>query len=485
MKLKKIGMKKIGLFLGGIILSVNLVAQTVEFTLNKALVVGCYNAHALTDITKKVTVVMNGEKATMKYANFNCKKELEYLNFGSIDAAKEAVLYFNEKEKKGFIIEKNEKIIILAINSEKFEIASVGHIDKKIAKTISVESENQLYSSVFANMNSVIAQGKAHAKANAKAAEMAEKMAKAPTTEYIDEYGISGVYYLSKVMLSTANSLDSRGYASISDERYFSQVSFQLDTTKRQLLIHYHEGKSPIEAFIDGMVVKGLKTGAANFDYLPFSIDNVSRVVEDKGSGLNWNDKIIQPLEKDVYIINYGGYGVDVALDCSSAKSRSEKDKSMEGYVILGKSKARVEEIYANPALFQSLYIASCIEQCELYNRCRASSNTLPVETLKDAKLKAEALAFAKAEQANSTRNEKVEYAYIAGKDWNYTRHIKTGVIIKRSIRTITIVKIGVKCAYENGVITQNYDGAKYGPSIWGGNGAPIITDCKEAYKYK
>ncbi len=312
-------------------------------------------------------------------------------------------------------------------------------------------------------------------------------LAVAPTTEYNDAYGISGVYYLSKEMLSEADRLDDRGYASISDKRYFSQVSFQLDTTSRQLLIHYHEGKAPIKAFIDGLVVKGLKKGVANFDYLPFLIDNVSKVIESKGSSLNWDGRIIQPLEKDVYLIalSYGGYGVDVKLDCSSAKFLSEEGKNKKGYVILGKSKARVEELNANPALVESLYIASCIEECELYNRCRASSNTLPVEGLKDPKLKAEALAFAKAEQAKSTRNEKVEYSYIAGKDWNYTRHIQTGVIIKRSIRTITIVKIGDKCAYENGVITQNYDGAKYGPSIWGGNGAPIITDCKEVYKYK
>lgn len=301
-----------------------------------------------------------------------------------------------------------------------------------------------------------------------------------PKTQYNDVYGISGVYYLSKEMIFDEN------FASPPDQRYFSQVSFQFDTTKQQLLIHFHEGKEPIKAFIEGLVVKGLKTGAANFDYLPFSINNVSRVFESIIDGeLRWDNRIIYPLEKDVYIINNYGYGVIVADDCSSANFFSEEGKNKKEYVILGKNKVRVEELNANPALLESLYIASCIEQCELYNRCRASSNTLPVETLKDAKLKAEALAFAKAEQANSTRNEKVEYAYIAGKDWNYTRHIKTGVIIKRSIRTITIVKIGVKCAYENGVITQNYDGAKYGPSIWGGNGAPIITDCKEAYKYK
>ncbi len=308
-----------------------------------------------------------------------------------------------------------------------------------------------------------------------------------PKTEYTDAYGISGVYYLSKELLSEADALDARGYASVTDNRYFTQVSLQLDTGKKQLFIHYHEGKAPVNAFIDGLVVKGLKRGAANFDYLPFSIENTSKVYESKGSSHDWNGRTIQPLEKDVYIItfSYGGYGVDVKLDCSSAKFLSEQDKAKKGYVILGKSKARVEELNANPAFVESLYITSCIDECELYNRCRATSNILPAEGLKDVKLKAEALAFAKAEQAKATRNEKVEYSYIASKDWNYTRNITTGVIIKRSIRTITIVKIGDKCAYENGAITQNFDGAKYGPSIWAGNGAPVITDCKEAYKYK
>jgi len=308
-----------------------------------------------------------------------------------------------------------------------------------------------------------------------------------PKTEYSDAFGISGVYYLSKELLSEANALDERGYSSIKDNRCFTQVSLQLDTAKKQLLIHYHEGKEPVKAFVDGLVLKGLKRGAANYDYTPFLIDNTSMVSEGKGSNHNWNGRTMLPLEKDMYIVTFsnGGYGVDVKLDCSSAKFFSEEGKNKKDYVLLGKSKARVEELNANPALVETLYLAACKEECELYNRCRASTNTLPAEGMKDVKLKAEALAFAKAEQAKATRNEKVEYSYIASKDWNYTRNVTTGIIIKRSVRSITIVKIGDKCAYENGVITQNYDGANYGPSVWGGNGAPVITDCKEAYKYK
>lgn len=302
-----------------------------------------------------------------------------------------------------------------------------------------------------------------------------------PKTAYTDPYDISGVYYLSRELLSEANAVDDRGYASISDNRYFSQVSFEYDTAKFQLNIYYHEGKAPMKAYVEQLVWKGLKSGAITYDYLPFALDNVTHVKE------GWDSKIIFPLEKDVYLIafEYGGYDTDVRLDCSSAKFTTDPKKEQRNYVILGKSKARVEALNANPALVDSLYLKSNIESCELYNRARAATNVMPVEGLKDPKLKAEALAFAKKEQAASTRNEKVEYSYISGKDWNYVRHPQSGVILRRVIRTVTIVKIGDKCAYEFGVITQHYDGAKYGPSIWGGNGAPMMIDCKDAYKYQ
>ena len=47
-------------------------AQSFEFTLNEVLTVGCGSANPLTDMTKKVDVVIDGNKGKLTYASLNC-----------------------------------------------------------------------------------------------------------------------------------------------------------------------------------------------------------------------------------------------------------------------------------------------------------------------------------------------------------------------------------------------------------------------------
>lgn len=114
-----------------------------------------------------------------------------------------------------------------------------------------------------------------------------------------------------------------------------------------------------------------------------------------------------------------------------------------------------------------------------------ASTGSLPAEYFKDAKLNAEALAFAKASAAKNHPNEQVQYIYIGAKDWNIIRNKSTGIIIKRTMSFVVVVKIGAKCAYEYGSIEQLYDGSAYGKSLWNDAGAPQYIDCAGMNKYK
>ncbi|MFY7944269.1 MAG: hypothetical protein ACOVNZ_06785, partial [Crocinitomicaceae bacterium] len=120
-------MKKILLFLGALLINAVVSAQSFEFTLNKVLTVGCGSANPLTDMTKKVDVVIDGNKGKLTYASLNCKKTIEGINIGVVNQSTQGTAFFDEREKKGFIIEKNEKVILFNEKDEKYQVATVGH----------------------------------------------------------------------------------------------------------------------------------------------------------------------------------------------------------------------------------------------------------------------------------------------------------------------------------------------------------------------
>jgi hypothetical protein len=64
-------------------------------------------------------------------------------------------------------------------------------------------------------------------------------------------------------------------------------------------------------------------------------------------------------------------------------------------------------------------------------------------------------------------------------------RNKTTGIIVKRTMSFIVVVKIGAKCAYEFASIEQLYDGSAYGKSLWKDAGAPQYIDCAGMNKYK
>ncbi len=219
-------MKKLTSLLTGIFLTTHLLAQNLEFNLNKGFPVGCSGANSLTDVTKKVTINITSDKATLSYASLNCTRTVECINYGPHVEKPQTVLLFSEKEKKGCFIEANEKIVLFSEKDGKYEIIAVGHTDKKQAKTVTIESENPVFTPLLGNMENILAK----AKEQKRAVEMAKKMAKVPTTEFKDEYGISGMYYLSRIVNDDKN------------DKYISEVNLQFEVEAGNLKIHYNEG---------------------------------------------------------------------------------------------------------------------------------------------------------------------------------------------------------------------------------------------------
>lgn len=456
-------MRKLILLTVGLVLSAQLSAQNLEFTLNKGVVVGCSGANALTDAAKKINLSLEGDKATLSYASLNCSKTIKCVNYGVIQEGTQSILYFNEQEKKGCIVEKNEKIVLFSQKNAVYEILAVGHTDKKQAKMISVESENPVFTPILGNLENVLAK----AKEQKLAAERVQKMAKMPTTEFKDEYGVSGVYYLSETVHDKKN------------DKYVSEVNLQFEVAAGNLKIHYHDGLFD-EAYIEQIYKKPLKEKSLSYIY--FKGNNMTNIPL-------FENHVLQPLEKDIYLVSMGSYSNDTRLDCSSVKIIEKKDasgKPIHDYVIVGKDKKRVEELRGDHAQVEKLYIASCIAMCESYNAVRAGKTPMPSRGMTDVKLISEALGFIKKEAAARNWPQTVDHCYLKSNDWVVTRNITTGLPVYRTLVFVTVLTSNGKCQWEESFLKQDYDGSGYGKSYFAGNSGNLVpVDCTDAMKYK
>ncbi len=213
-----------------------------------------------------------------------------------------------------------------------------------------------------------------------------------------------------------------------------------------------------------------------------FKVNNMTKI-----RGLA--DKILQPLEKDIYFITSDNYYSDTRLDCSSVKIIDKKNPAgvpFHDYIILGKDKKRVEELLNDHAQVERLYIASCIAMCESYNSIRAGKTPMPTRGMTDPKLISESLAFIKKEAASRNWPQTVDYCYLKSNDWVVTRNITTGLPVYRTLVFVTVLTSNGKCQWEESFLKQDYDGTAYGKSYFGGNSGNLVpVDCSDAMKYK
>jgi hypothetical protein len=198
-------MKKIlmALLLGS---SISLSAQNTEYFLSKTVTVGCYNANPLTDMTKKVDVAVKDQTAVFSIASLACKKEFNGTYMGDFGQANTKA-YYDSKEERGIILEGNDKASLFAKKDGNYAVLMVGHIDKKIAKTLSIESENSKYTAAMNNIEKTLQEGKDAAKKEAAEKATAEKAAdeKAALEKRVTEMGDMYKNNIGKVLFTASD----------------------------------------------------------------------------------------------------------------------------------------------------------------------------------------------------------------------------------------------------------------------------------------
>jgi hypothetical protein len=448
----------------------SLLAQTYEFGLNKALTVGCYNANPLIDKAKKVDLKIDGQTGTLTIASLNCKKDIVGISLGVVNESTQGTMYFDEKEKKGFIIEKGEKIILFDKEDNAYKVSVIGHIDKKLAKTLNSDADQANYVNAFAKIEGMLADAK-------KKADVEKKMANTlpvPSGNYSDKYGISGLYYLSEPVEISENSSYN------GETKYAQAVQLEFIASEKTLKIHYAEGKFDVAYINSPRVAKGIEDGSVN------------KVIFFNGNNMNkltcFDDRSMTFLEDGSWFLSTSS-DYYIKLDCSGFKFQSPMDQSGKPkikYVIMSKTKEKANELVKNTEKTVGMLEKAAINNCELDNALEAALKPMPSPGLKDAKLNAEATAAIK-EYAAGKWAQEVVYVYVTGTDWYTIRNSSTGLITGRSIRAVAVLKTTTgKCQWEEVSIKQDYNGAEYGKSQSYGNSSVIVpVDCNAAMKYK
>lgn len=461
-----------------------LFSQKTTYFLNKTMLVGCNGANPLTDLTKKITVNYGIDKTILLFASLSCKIEETCTNFGSFSTSKPGILYMNKNLNLGFISVNNEKVILIRKESDVFKITGVAHVKKGSAPSISEETVN--YQNELNDFDNILKK----LEQNAKIKELNALAVSDSVNTFLD----------TKPILK-----DSRGISGI----YYSTFPIKLNYSNKyakKFLINYDEsGKRPIlyintqYAYETTDVSKFIKRATFWLDdhwknvldsegfFASSEADNVDNDKYEWYTHVEKKDLQGNSIYGDDRLTNFDGtiYEVEPGIflivgdfqDTRSFSKNLDYAKKYGVIAILYKAeKATAVLKYSNDYAWDR--VAELNVKIDALGN--VTSEKLPTETFKDPKINSEALTLAKDYAAKNHPKEQVQYTYIAGNDWNIVRDKNSGQITKRTLRIIVVVKIGNQCAFENGSITQNYDGSNYGRSIWNGTGAPVYINCKD-----
>lgn len=435
-----------------------LYAQTTVYNLSKALTVGCYNANPLTDITKKVTVEIKGEKTNLSVSSLNCTKTIEGQDMGIINEQTKGHGFYDVKEKRGFILEGDQQVIIFNNKEGSFEITHAGHTDKKEAKTLDLSAKQSEYANSFSNFDQLIADAN-------KKAEEAEKLANIlpiPEGDFSDKYGMGGLYYFSELTPISSHNDEIDG-------KYAQALLMHFDESDNFILKAYITNSIYDKYYFDGSrMFKAFKEG---------KITTVLFHTNDNMNSAGRNN--LTRLEDGVYLI--GGFL------CSEAEKGELKTHTKSVYPLLGKDKSRIEYLKNHPEEVERLALLSTYNQCKLNDALEAAEKPMPAASaMNTGQLKIEATELTKA-FAKGRWSQEVIYSYISGAEWYTLRNKLTGVITGRVISAIAIMKTDDgSCKWEEISIRQDYNGSTYGKSYFGGESTVIIpVDCTTAMKYK
>lgn len=438
-----------------------LAQQKFEFNFSKSVSLNCPTGNILTNGTKKVDVEIANNEAKVTMSSIACKREFKATMVGKF--TDKSIGYYDERDNRGIIIENNERMALFSKVDNKYTVTAVGHLDKKTAKEMEETEEQKKYQATFDDFENVMKKGKSDAAAALKVASTLPP----PPGEYSDPYGISGLYYLSE----TSEIIN---YGPSKPKSYVNTVKFELSLDEYMIKVHYADGAFCKE-YISKDVVNALKEKKTD-RILSTDGDNMNYVDAFKYAGLLY-------LEKDLYLVKNNA-GVNLKLDCSEPSFTGSRKTN---YILVGKNKARVEEVAKDFDKMFAMASASAVKECEMRNAREAAKKPMPEPGLKDAKLNAEVTSATKAKAASAGWAQSVEYCYVTGKEWITLRNKLTGIITGRTIRAVAVMKTKAgSCQWEEIAVSQNFDGANYGSTYFSGNTSIIVpVECAGAMKYK
>lgn len=461
-------MKKNLIALGIVALSTTqLNAQT--YTLSKGVTVGCANANPITDVSKKIDLAIDGSNATFTLSSLNCQKQYKGT---ALKLENEAKAYIDTKENKAVILTKDDRIALVVQNSGNYVVVVGGHLDKKSAKLVNTEDLNAELKASLSKFPSLLEE----AKKEAERAEMQTKMLPIPSGNYSDKYGIGGLYYFSEpaAVITGPN-----------NGKFAQAVLLQFDENDKFTLKAYLDDKSYDKYFFETpKMFNAFKEGRVN-PILTHTADNMNQI-QFLRSGLT-------RLEEGVYLVNYRGWFTTKGTTCSDVSFKEDNLRANEikngasKYILLGKDKTRIDYLLSHTDELEILAENATISRCKFADALRAEAKPMPAaSSMNTGQLATEATTLTK-EFAKGRWAQEVQYAFISGNEWVTLRNPITGIITGRIVSAVAVMKEeDGSCRWEEISIRQNYDGANYGKSYFGGETAFIVpVDCATAMKYK
>ena len=111
------------LFLGVILLGLTFTcfAQEKNYFFNGVFDNDCYNGNIAVNSTKKMTINLQNDGASLKYTikSIGCTKEEELINLGS------EKIYYNEDEKVGVILEGENLLYLIKEEEDKYSFSAI------------------------------------------------------------------------------------------------------------------------------------------------------------------------------------------------------------------------------------------------------------------------------------------------------------------------------------------------------------------------
>ena len=501
-------MKKLILFTLALFIGVQLNAQKSVFTLNERMLVGCYGGNELTDITKKVNLEFKSEDVVMLiYSSVKCRKDYECKKVGVIDEQKKAVLYLSHDNYNGFILENNEKLIVMRKKDKAYNFIGVGHTDKTKAEAFSVDSESKAYEQQLKNFEQVINsanQNKANLEINRLAALDSASTFLDSKEINKDSRGLSGIYY-SKIPVKTSMFTGGKKNHNkkflvnyYEDPKFYNKIEintqYAYETTDKNNWVPratYTAGgdATSVEASLKAgfAYLKAAATENNNYEFLTHATttDLQGNLISapDYYADLSRHDEILE-IEPGILLLG------DFSLGKDKTNDLEYKKKYAVILVLYKASKAEQAKKYTNEYCWTK--IAEFNQKFEgNFNavRNKAMNEKYPIpapSSMKDATLCDQALDAVKKQAAVARWTQTISYCYIKSSDWSIIRNAY-GVTTGRTIRMIAVMKNPAgECQWEEVEVKQDYNGTTYGKTYFSGEVQIIVTvDCKEAMKHK